>query len=747
MKKTQARWFVLCLAAACFTGCGDDSNDSTVSCKDMKCPAGTTCNEKTATCDPVVDKCKDVTCDSGKVCDPATGDCKDATSDKCNGVTCDSGQTCNPETGRCEGEAKPGKCDGKTCGAGKVCNPETGECEDEDPSVNPEDKCKTVTCSAGTVCNPETGKCEGEASCTDDKDCKWDPEKYTKTEYCNKTTGKCENSECKGKTWNKDYQYCSVTGIVQCYPGYCDNSGMTGCACDGECNLETHRCANTCGEVEGNIVINGSFEDWTEGKLDAWVLDQNSVTAGGKVEKSTHASACKTAAKLTSSSAKIDRLESLPMSLGVQSFTGGNAKYKCTIDAFGYGNLNLGYRLLNADGKKISENTKVKQHDLWGSDSYSTYEFEISADTTKTPYAQILIGFDRKNDSAAPAEITLDNLVCVADGNICDGVKCEEWEICSVNSKIKENGEFVGKCVARDGFCTMMKTPKEGELEDSCKAKNLKCNTTTHLCEMLEGKCLRHEDCEEGQKCELSPKADADKKNKCVTGDRCEGVTCKPEWQACNPTSGRCTLAADKCLKSMDCPTKEAPLCDYSTHTCVAMDAKVGDKPLNIVPNGGFEEWEEVTFGGKTSYVLPVSWFGTEYGIYPTHLVTEFDPKNVHEYTKSVHGGTKALQLVYAKDKQSKRFSSEGFDVSSVGTSYDCSYFVRGKGSVRIHSFSSLGDMTKTEFTHIDSEEWTRIPFSIKGGTDLRLVLYVGSTDASKDHIQIDDVSCVKWTY
>ena len=70
------------------------------------------------------------------------------------------------------------------------------------------------------------------------------------------------------------------------------------------------------------------------------------------------------------------------------------------------------------------------------------------------------------------------------------------------------------------------------------------------------------------------------------------------------------------------------------------MDAKVGDKPLNIVPNGGFEEWEEVTFGGETSYILPVSWFGTEYKIYPTHLVTEFDPKNVLEYTKNVHGGT-----------------------------------------------------------------------------------------------------------
>ena len=457
MKKTQARWFVLCLAAACFTGCGDDSNDSTVSCKDMKCPAGTTCNEKTATCDPVVDKCQDVKCDSGKVCDPATGDCKGATSDKCKDVKCDSGKVCDPATGDCK-DATSDKCKDVKCDSGQTCNPETGKCEGE---AKP-GKCDGVTCGAGEVCNPSTGKCEGEASCTDDKDCKWDPEKYTKTEYCNKTTGTCENSECKGKTWNKDYQYCSVTGIVQCYPGYCDNSGMTGCACDGECNLETHRCASTCEEIEGNIVINGSFEDWTSGKLDAWELKQNTVTAGGKVEKSTHASACKTAVKLTSTSIKIDRLESLPMSLGLQSFTGGNAKYECTIDAFGYGNLNLGYRLLDAEGKEVSENTKVKQLDLWGSDSYSTYEFEISADTTKTPYAQILIGFDRKNDSAASAEITLDNLVCVPKGNICDGVTCEEWEICSVKSDIKENGEFVGKCVAREGFCTMMKTPTVG---------------------------------------------------------------------------------------------------------------------------------------------------------------------------------------------------------------------------------------------------------------------------------------------
>ena len=474
MKKTQARWFVLCLAAACFTGCGDDSNDSTVSCKDMKCPAGTTCNEKTATCDPVVDKCQDVKCDSGKVCDPATGDCKGATSDKCKDVKCDSGKVCDPATGDCK-DATSDKCKDVKCDSGQTCNPETGKCEGE---AKP-GKCDGVTCGAGTVCNPSTGKCEGEASCTDDKDCKWDPDKYTETEYCNKTTGKCENSKCQGKTWNKDYQYCSVTGIVQCYPGYCDNSGMTGCACDGECNLETHRCASTCEEIEGNIVINGSFEDWTSGKLDAWELKQNTVTAGGKVEKSTHASACKTAVKLTSTSIKIDRLESLPMSLGLQSFTGGNAKYECTIDAFGYGNLNLGYRLLDAEGKEVSENTKVKQLDLWGSDSYSTYEFEISADTTKTPYAQILIGFDRKNDSAASAEITLDNLVCVPKGNICDGVTCEEWEICSVKSDIKENGEFVGKCVAREGFCTMEKTPN-GEPKDSCDTEISQCNTTTH---------------------------------------------------------------------------------------------------------------------------------------------------------------------------------------------------------------------------------------------------------------------------
>ncbi len=695
MRNNQAQWLAICLAAACFAGCGDDDANKSVSCQDVTCPAGSVCNEKTGLCENA-DKCKDVTCETGETCNAQTGACESASA-ICNGMTCNATQ----------------KLD--------------------------EASCKCVPLSDG--------------DCMSDSDCKTD---ITYPEYCNLATHTCENGLCKDKTWDKSYQFCSVTGKVQCYDGFCDGSGTESCACEGTCNMSTHRCASACEETEGNIVINGSFEDWTGSMPDGWTLDSNSYAMGGKVQKSNESSHCQSAVRLTNSSEKIDRLESYQISVAQQTFTGGNAKYKCSIDAFGYGNLNLGFRKLNADGNPADKDSVVTKVDLYDTDTFKSHEFSISANAAETPYIQILLGFDKKTGETADADITIDNLVCVPEGNICDNVECEEWEICSVSSNLKDdNGEYIGKCVARDGFCTMEKTAKEEEFKDSCNTAISACNTATHLCEHTPGKCLKHEDCETGQKCLFTAQGDS-AANTCVAGDRCtkdngDAVVCKYDWQSCNAQSGSCELNAGKCFKSSDCADKSMPICDYTTHACVAIDAKVGEKNLNIVPNGGFEEWEDVKFSDSdmaTVYRLPVDWFATEYAIYPTHLVTEFDANNVKEYTAAVHGGSKALQLIYAKEKQSKRFSSEGFDVpSSGGTGYDCSYFVRGKGSVRIHSFSSLGDMPKTEFTQIDSEEWTRIPFSIREGKDLRLVFYVGSTSQDKDHIQIDDVSCVKWTY
>lgn len=777
MRNNRAQWLAICLVAACFAGCGEDDADKSVSCQDVTCPAGSVCNEKTGLCENS-DKCKDVTCEKGQTCNAETGKCEAQTvTDKCANITCRADETCNAQTGECEPQSAEDKCKDVTCKTGETCNAQTGKCEGQ----SDEDKCKDVTCKTGETCNAQTGKCEAQSAicngktcnatekldettckcvpvsdgdCMSDSDCKTD---VTYPEYCNLATHTCENGLCKGKTWDKSYQFCSVTGIVQCYDGFCDGSGIESCACEGTCNMATHRCASACEETEGNIVVNGSFEDWTGSAPDGWTLVSNTYAMGGKVQKSAESSHCQSAARLTNSSEKIDRLESYQIAVGQQTFTGGNAKYKCSIDAFGYGNLNLGFRKLDAEGNQVEQKTDVKKVDLYNTDTFKSYEFSISADPDETPYIQILLGFDKKTGGTDDADITIDNLVCVPEGNICDNVECEEWEICSVSSTLKDDsGKFIGKCVARDGFCTMEKTAKADELRDSCNTAVAACNTTTHLCEHIAGKCLKHEDCETGQKCLFTKQDETTTANTCVAGDRCtkdngDAVVCKYDWQSCNAQSGSCVLNEGKCFKSSDCPEKTLPICDYSTHTCVAIDAKVGEKSLNIVPNGGFEEWEEVKFSESekaTVYVLPVAWFATEYTIYPTHLVTEIDANNVKEYTAAVHGGTKAVQLIYAKDKQSKRFSSEGFDVpSSGGTGYDCSYFARGKGSVRIHSFSSLGDMPKTEFTEIDSLEWTRIPFSIREGKDLRLVFYVGSTSADKDHIQIDDVSCVKWTY
>ena len=78
----------------------------------------------------------------------------------------------------------------------------------------------------------------------------------------------------------------------------------------------------------------------------------------------------------------------------------------------------------------------------------------------------------------------------------------------------------------------------------------------------------------------------------------------------------------------------------------------------------------------------------------------------------------------------------------------DCSYWVRGKGDIRIHSYSSRGENPKSEYQTIDTTEWKRMPFSIRASSSsMRLIFYVSNTDASKDHIQIDDVVCSTYTY
>ena len=719
MLKNQTPYLAICLAVACIAGCNEDDSGTTVSCKDTVCPAGSVCNDETGLCEA------------------------QTTDDKCKNVSCNDGETCNHQTGLCETTTPDDKCKNVNCNDGETCNHQTGLCE-----TTPADKCANRTCNPGYACNLATGQCEviSQSGCSSDKDCKSDPNIYTYPEYCEVSTGICRNGACKGKTWDEEIQYCSITGKIVCNPGRCGVGGDVNCECEDNavCNAQTKRCV-TCELVEGNIVPNWSFEDW-EGSLPAnWSIVRNSYAQAGEVAKTNQADTCSTGLRLTSNSEKNARLESDAIPVPPITYIGGNIKYACTIKGFGNANqkLNFGYRTLDAEGKKLDENTTAATIEMTGSDSFQTSkEFELSIDPDANAF-QILIGFGKGSGAEEDLDVTLDSFVCVPKSTVCDNVDCGEWGTCSVSSNLKdETGQIVGQCKPKEGHC-IFKTDKNGEKKaEGCDAAS-SCDEATHTCIPQEGRCVAHTDCQDTtQKCGHN---EAGESNYCVPGDRCEGVKCSV-WQVCDAITGSCKTAEGKCLRSSDCTTQENPICRAEDNTCVAIDAVDSNgKPVNIVPNGSFEDWGEYAFGEMSVYNLPEAWFGTEYEIYPTHLVTEFDPQNVHEYTKSTHHGAKALQLVYTKEKQSKRFSSEGFDVPAGN--YDCSYYVRGKGDIRIHSFSSAGDHPKSEFTSIDSLEWQRIPFSIRSGKDMRLVFYVGSTSEEKDHIQIDDVSCTKWQY
>lgn len=758
MGKNRRHFIALCALGVMGFGCSDDSGKH-ASCEDIRCPAGSTCSEELGQCVPDSQKCPQTPCAHGTVCNETTGVCEAEPSNRCPENPCPDGTVCNPSTGLCTSNDTD-LCKNTECPANTTCNPNTGVC---DPIST--DLCKDVQCPSGSTCDPDTGdckekkpcngmtcdpgftlnpaicKCEGgpQYECLADTDCKSDPEIYTYPEYCDLSTHTCQNANCKGKTWDPEYQYCSVTGKIVCYENRCGD-GDIGCDCNGvaECDTSTHYCKADCSfEDEGNIILNWSFEDWNGSALKNWTLVDNSYANGGNVVKSKKSSHCSTAAELQNDSTKIARLEGDPIDLPDPTFIDGNRKYDCSIQAFGEGVLNLGFRTLDAEGKEIAENTTAQTKTFSGSSSYQKIEFKMSI-SPEAKSVQPLLGF-RKSSADTNASITVDALSCIAADNICNGVTCESWEICSLNGTPKPEGGYIGTCKPLDGYCSVNNDKTLG-----CAANIETCNTTTHRCESIEGSCATHAACPTGQKCDTAS-------HKCVEGDRCEGVTCSAEYRACDPITAACTVdvAHNRCLRSSDC-LKDNPVCDPETHTCVPESATSSTgKPLNIVPNGSFEEWDEITIGEykPVTYTLPTSWYGTEenFYIYPTHLVSELDMGKIHPYSAATHSGDFALQIDFTT-QPAKRFTSFGFDVPAG--SFDCSYWVRGKGQVRIHSFSSRGEQSKTEFTTIDSLEWTRIPFDIKSSSsDMRLVFYVSNTDAAKDHIQIDDVVCVPWNY
>lgn len=788
-----------------YVTCVIDNPGIVDACNNM-CVAPMTCNALTGQC---VDRCNN-SCVAPSVCDNTTGQCT-TTVDAC-GNTCVAPLKCNAATGQCVDACN------NACVAPQTCDAATGTCKSPtDP--DPKDACNNA-CIAPLKCNENTRQCVAciaNSDCTDgingtcqsDGSCKYDPvppdppqsscdsshpcaNGFCDNGTCKELADSCRNCSdpqrdvctadgckfkaCEFKTWDPEFQYCSPTGVINVYTGMCASD--SDCSGAMTCDTKTHNCVGNCEAIEGNILPNWSFENWlNNAALENWELHTD-YEGNAEILKSDEAKFCTTAVELINPTNNNGRLESDPISVSEPPYTGGNLKYNCSVWAKGTGTLNLGYRGLDADGKKVSADTKEakKQNDV-DTNSYKEYSVDISLSSASKSF-QFLIGF---HDS----DLIVDGVSCtIPTNNRCYNKTCEnDWEICSVNdseAKINPDGS---RCVPRQGYCSVYKSQNADgseKITDTCTRTNsmTACDTETHTCVGIDGKCASHKDCKDDAKpfCDTST-------HECKAGDPCQNAKCT-EWTECTTASrGACVLKSGRCHNLYDCD-KSTPVCYAANHTCVASDftypvqkksecpldwyfdylndgAKSLVCPANIVPNGGFEQWDPeeycITVDGKP-YPTPSLWFGNYYGPEDGNFMGVAEYKFTNElpinaaapYTSAPHNGTYALQIIYPYKytaKAPKRLTSFGFKVPS-GT-YDCAYYVRGKGEVRVHWYGSAGESPKAmlpnngDFIQYDTTEWKREKFEIKSGQNgARLLFYVGDTDAGKDHIQIDDVIC-----
>ncbi|QSQ19143.1 invertase recombinase-like protein [Pyxidicoccus parkwayensis] len=272
--------------------------------------------------------------------------------------------------------------------------------------------------------------------------------------------------------------------------------------------------------------------------------------------------------------------------------------------------------------------------------------------------------------------------------------------------------------------------PLSGRCNDATDCSEWQACDATHTCVVAENRCVRHADCAGTP---ATPVCDSST-HLCVAGDPCAGVTCSNSAMTCNPTTGVCELAEGACFTTYDCHG-DLPACDPTTRRCVA-----ASHPANIIRNGGFENWNTYSIPYYGDHYIPDYWYGLDNGV--ADPGTEIKPTRLVPYTIAVHGGSRALQFV-VPIQVAERFSSEKFNVPSGN--YSCSYRVRGHGSIRHRSYSSGGWSTQTDFLTVDSDEWQAVYFRFTGNVrDWRLFFYPSRSEADRGHLQVDDVVCTK---
>ena len=460
-------------------------------------------------------------------------------------------------------------------------------------------------------------------------------------------------------------------------------------AADVEIDAEVDAEIVNCDPVEGNLLENGGFEDWSGG-LPVASYGSKSDVGEAYVVQQTPGYCGRYAVELQNEGSSHKRFTTSDLSLKSGHYT---LKYY----AKGQGQIRSG-RFSDSDNNNYRYSSYTDVHsDDW---QEITHSFNVPGDGL----VQVVFSFHSTNG------LFIDEVSLVRQPEACDEIRCNEWESC--NNTTPNCRLLAGRCNSGS---------ESNEWED--------CDETQHSCVHKADRCSSHCDCgEAGKKCDFDS-------HSCISGDACDGVSCEA-WQSCDSVCGVCRLAEDRCHKTSDCKG-ELPACDTSVYRCVEATSEV-----NVIPNGGFENWDMYDIPYYGEHLMLDDWYGLEFyngNSVDTRFASEIDPSLVSRSTDA-RSGTYALRIAQHQ-RPADRLTSEGFEIPNG--SYSCAYYVRGKGSVRLHKFSSAGEEPWMPWVDYDTNEWQRVEFDIRSNVkNMRIIIYADSPEDG--YIEIDDMVCTR---
>lgn len=157
---------------------------------------------------------------------------------------------------------------------------------------------------------------------------------------------------------------------------------------------------------------------------------------------------------------------------------------------------------------------------------------------------------------------------------------------------------------------------------------------------------------------------------------------------------------------------------------CVMLFTAMGFAQINT--NGGFENWTGTT---------PDGWLGSK---------TNIGADNVVQVTTGAHAGDYACQLINTASGH-KRFSTQAIHVDN-GTQYVISFWVKGKGDIRVAMFdgreTGSGYSSYSAYHSINSTSYQLCTDTVEAAntTDAgEFILSIRNTNANNDHLIVDD--------